>query len=227
MLAEVRKLLGITQKELAKLVGVTQNYYAVIESNPTKSAPLMQKISKELKIREQFLAFGDRSRYPFIGEFYTFYLDHYKPVSGYDFLNTNICMQSSFIDLVFFLNIFEWYPQLTYNICFAMRDEHNTVFLITSKWKRPYFKKDGDIERPKTKRGAIELTNMQYFIPKIDLFRKDLYKNDSLLVYEKTVIAPDSLYFNLANGKVSRKDVAGFFPDRNHFKLLYEAHKST
>jgi transcriptional regulator with XRE-family HTH domain len=225
MLAEVRKLLGFTQKDLAKLVGVTQNYYAVIESNPTKSAPLMQKLSKELKMREQFLAFGDRSSYPFLGDFYTFYLDHFKPYAGYDFLTTNISMGSSFVDVVFFLNRSEWYSRFVSIICFAMRDEHGTIFLVTSKWKRPYFKKDGVRERPSTKKGAIELTNMGYFIPHADLFRHDLYKNDRLLVYEKTVIAPDSLYFNLAKGKVSKEEVAGFFPDKNHFKQLLEAHK--
>ncbi|MGO9613056.1 MAG: helix-turn-helix domain-containing protein [Dissulfurispiraceae bacterium] len=225
MIAEVRKLLGFTQNDLAEQVGVTQNYYAVIESNPTKSAPLMQKLSKQLKISEQFLAFGDRSRYPFLAKFYTFYLDHLKPFSGYDFLNTNICRESSFVDLVFFLNRSTRYSQDFSIICFAMRDEHDTIFLVTSKGRRPYFKIAGDMKRSKMKTEETELANIGYSIPRINLFKKDLYKHDSLLVYEKTVIAPDPLYSNLANGKVSRKDVAGFFPDKNYFKLLYEAHK--
>lgn len=241
MLSEVRKLLGFTQKDLSNLVGVTQNYYAVIESNPTKSAPLMQKLSDELKIGAKFLAVGDRSRYPFHGNFYTFYIDPFKPFSGYDFLNTNICIESSFIDLAIFLDTSENWRIYPLPICFAMRDEHDTFFLVTSKMKprfgiggrsRPEMKNpaasSGELN-PKIllKKGAREeLAEVKYFVPKIDLFRKNLYKNDRLLVYENTVIAPDSLYSNLTKGKVSRKDIAEFFPDRNYFKRLYEAHKS-
>lgn len=225
MLSEVRKLIDLTQKDLAALVGVTQNYYAVIESHPTKSAPLMQKLSKELKISEQFLAVGDRSRYPFLGKFYTFYLDPFKPFLGYGFLNNYICSESSFIDIVIFLDRTEnWLVYSASSICFAMRDEHDTIFLVTSKSK-PRFGVSSRV-KPETKKEAKEPTTVKYFVPKVDLFRKDLYKNNRLLVYEKTVIASESLCLNLAKGKVNRKDVEGFFPDINHFKQLYEVHKN-
>lgn len=39
MLAEIRRIFGLTQKELAEKVGLTQNYYTLVENQFVKSFP--------------------------------------------------------------------------------------------------------------------------------------------------------------------------------------------
>lgn len=227
MLSEIRKLFDFTQGELAERIGITQNYYAVIESNPGKSAPAMKKLSAELKITEEFLALGDRSKYPFLSDFYFFYLDEHRTFSGYDFLNTKICTESSFVDIVFFIKM-RSLPTLKFSapmriVSFAMRDDRDTVFLVTCKAKRRHFHIAGR-NNPKSKKIDNEEVKFIYLVPFVDLLRKDLYKNDKWLVSERTVLMPDELYNKLEKGVIKRKDIIDFFPDNNHFKRLYEAH---
>ncbi len=207
MLSEVRKLLGLTQRQLAEKVATTQNYYAVIESNPSRSSPVMRKVAAALKMTEQFLALGDNSRYPFRGDFYVFYLDEKRPFSGYSFLNTYICKESAFIDIVFFLRIPPIAAVSPEIVCFAIKDDHDTIFLLTGK----------------TGRNPVGY-NIEYVVPRVDFFRKDLYKSD-ILVYERTFVASDELYGKLRNKTIGREDVIGFFPNKKYFQRLYEAHK--
>ncbi|MDA8090452.1 MAG: helix-turn-helix transcriptional regulator [Nitrospiraceae bacterium] len=198
MLTQIRKLFGYTQAELAKKVGVTQNYYTQIENGLSKSAPLIGKISNEIKIKESFLLGHGKHEYPFLSDFYIF--NPSPSFENSDFVLKYICAPSDFIDVVFLSDLSTRRVVIT---CLAMRDDHDTVFL---------FKRQVNVPG-----SRIYLFS--------DNFRDELHYLVPSLVYETTRRIPDKFMQIIENGTVERNDVIELFPGVEYFEEMYKAHK--
>lgn len=219
MLEQIRKLFGYTQDDLAKKIGISQNYYTQIETGSAKSAPVIAKISNELKIKESFLtSLGEYVEYPFLSDFYTFQLIEQRIVQSYKFLIEYICSKSKCIDIVFFLVRGGSYRTgLSPIFYIALKDDHGTLFLFKRRSKS--FVRYAGIQRRESK----EIESRTF--PLIDFFREELYKIPSTYVYEQTILTSDELFNKIENIEVSREDILPYFPDLAYFDLLYRAHK--
>ena len=219
MLQEIRKLFGYTQEELAKKVGVTQNYYTQIESGSSRSAPLITRLSTELKIKESFLL-GEYHDYPFLADSYNFCLTERKTVQAYRFIHTFICGPSKYVDVVFFLR----HPKRIINlgptvVCITIRDDHNNVFIFTTRVKSFSHSPGRGRLRDEPKKEVFHTT-----FPRVDSFREDLHKLHSTYVYEKSVGMDEVLENAVESGTVKKELIMAYFPTKEYLFGLCKAH---
>lgn len=220
MLEEVRKLFGYTQEELADKIGITQNYYTQIETGASKSTPVIEKISKALKIKESFLTSqGEYVEYPFLSDFYIFFLTDKRIFQSYTFVIDYICSRSKFIDAIFFLRRaetrFSPFPPVIY---LALRDDHDTVFL---------FKRRSKTRMPATASGGGPWQRKEIeskVFPFVDSFREKLHGLRSAYIYEGTILIPDELFKKVEDNEVSRDDIISYFPGSGYFEGSARAH---
>ncbi len=220
MLDHVRKLFGYTQSELAAKVGITQNYYTQIETGSSKSAHVIAKISKELRIKESFLiSVGEYTEYPFLGNFYIFYLPERRAIQGYKFLLDYICSPSKFVDVVFFFirPPSHRMPLYSFTVYIAFRDDHDTVFLLKRQNKTTTF----SVARKTKDAKPYQKENVRYkMFSLIDIFREELHKLRTTYVYEKTVRIGDDFLDAIEKGVISRGDVLAYFPTEEYISGL-------
>ena len=242
MLEHIRKLFGYTQEELASKIGVTQNYYTQIETGSSRSAPLISKISKELKIKESFLSSsGEYIDYPFLDNFYIFYLPERRIVQSYKFFLDYICSPSDYVDIVFFFTRPTHYrmPLFSSIIYIALRDDHDTVFLL----KRPTRTMFSTIDKEGMKAMSFSVSGRRIakqgetvvrdakqdikttFFSLVDIFREDLHKLQTTYVYEKTVRIGDDFIAAVDRGEIKRDNILPYFPTNEYIRRLCESRR--
>lgn len=222
MLEQMRKLHGYTQEQLAKEVGITQNYYTQLESGKARSERVILKLSEFLKIKESFLASsGEYYEYPFLSDFYKLFLTEQRIAQSYRFLIDYICSKSKYIDAVFFRRPKIGFPVTSQIICLALLDDRQTLFFFQRRAKRFSLKRDHPSLRAETNASNDEQV-MPF--PLIDLFREELYKLSPTYIYERTVLIDDDLSKKIEDGTVERDDLMTYFRNKDYFKGLYESH---
>jgi transcriptional regulator with XRE-family HTH domain len=222
MLEQVRKLFGYTQDELAKGIGISQNYYTQIETGKAKSAPVIGKLSRRLNIAASFLmSRGEYYEYPFLADLYFFNLTEQRIFQSYKFIIEYICSRSRYIDIVFFLLRKPPSEFLSRSPIFyiAIRDDHRTLFVFRrrSKMRRHA---PGDARVGSTRTAKEEEIRV---FPLVDLFREELHKLP--YIYENTFLMDDQLFDQFEKEEIARKRLLSFFPDAGYFYKLYELHK--
>lgn len=182
MLKKVRQLFGYTQEELAAKMTppMKQNYYALIESDPNRSAPAVEKIGEFLGISVDFLL--RKKSYPFTRNFYIFTLRD-EPRYAYPDIFSYLLQQSTYLDVIFFEAGTDFFWKKPFPVCIAVKDDRGTIILINRRAKRRTLSVAG---QPKSK--TVETENLV----SLNLFRQLLYEKE--YVYEKTLAMEDSLY---------------------------------
>lgn len=237
MLKTARKFYGYTQEELAQRIGKTQRYYTQIENGPSKSAPLIKKLSSILKIKESYLeSSGEYIEYPFVSDFYPFCVAEKDPYEMYRYIVDDICSKSAFVDVIFLLVrpslIGMKSRQGGYPVLYiAIRDDRDTLFFFKRKEKGSLAIGTARVtyEREATysldEKGNLSNRKLDHKIfTKLDTFRDMLQSMRSTYVYETTKMVSEDLYQGIEEGSATREEIVKLFPSLDYFEGMYQSH---
>lgn len=239
MLKTARRFYGLTQEELAKKIGKTQQYYVQIEKGTSISAPVIKKLSNILNMRESYLwSKGEYIEYPFLADFYQFCIAEKDAHELYRFIRDDICSKSAFVDVLFLVaspRLIGLTPRLGGNpvMYVAIRDDRDTIFLFKRRVKtRGYAlatsESKNDIAADSHSLDASQklsgkLLEIKTFAG-LDYFREIMQDMRGPYVFETTVRVSEDLYHRIEEGTVTREEIAGIYPNVGYFEGMYQAH---
>lgn len=240
MLKTARKFYGYTQEELAQKIGKTQRYYTQIENGPSKSAPLVKKLSSILQMKESYLgSTAEYIEYPFVADFYLFCLAEKDLYDLYGKIVEDICSKSEFVDVLFLLvrpSLIGVMPKLSgYPVMYvAIRDDRDTIFLFRRQLKSRGYALMTSVRRSEIAEDGFNLDASQKLsgkqieiktFSKSDTFRDMLQSIKGTYVCEMTRMVTEDLYRRIEEGSVTREDIVKLFPSLDYFESMYQAHK--
>ncbi len=239
MLKTARLFYGYTQEELAQKIGKSQRYYTQIENGPSKSAPLIKKLSSILQMKESYLgSSAEYIEYPFVADFYLFCLTEKELYDLYRKIVEDICSKSEFVDVLFLLvrpSLIGVMPRLGgYPVIYvAIRDDRDTIFLFRRKLKTRRYAlatsgRSSEIaEDAVNMDGSKKLSSRQVEVKtffRSDTFRDMLQSIKGTYVCEMTRMVTEDLYRRIEEGSVTREDIVKLFPSVDYFESMYRAH---